>query len=136
MIVRDEHDGRKDASFGSGSSSGITPKPGKRYEPSYSSINALVESCAKFSEANASPSVGDVGGMNLLASLAAGGDYNTHLVNMDIKEDKCVDDTSIENTVALPHSTATSVKPEAQINEESASWSSSQMHEDENKLAH
>ncbi|GJQ92455.1 bromo adjacent homology domain, transcription factor IIS [Tanacetum coccineum] len=61
-----------DASVGSGSSSGITPKPGKIYEPSYSSINALVESCAKISEASVSPSVGDDVGMNLLASVAAG----------------------------------------------------------------
>ncbi|KAL8229128.1 hypothetical protein R6Q57_014028 [Mikania cordata] len=221
MVVRDEEHGRKDASFGSGSSSGITPKSRKLYEPSYSSINALVESCAKFSEASAPPSVGDVGGINLLASVAAGemtrsdvspacspvsnspipedscsenvaklrqmtidgghsednisvanghvkveqigsvgGDFNAQMVNMDIKvkpvliedasvdatnmkpnslsslqEDKCLD-KSIENTVALPQSAATSVKPETQINENSASWSSSDMHEDENKLAH
>ncbi|KAI3813166.1 hypothetical protein L1987_17883 [Smallanthus sonchifolius] len=71
-VVRDEEHGKKDASFASASSSGVTPKPGKLYEPSYSSINALVESCAKFSEAGASPSIGDDGGINLLASVAAG----------------------------------------------------------------
>ncbi|KAI3813167.1 hypothetical protein L1987_17884 [Smallanthus sonchifolius] len=72
LIVRDEEHGKKDASFRSGSSSGVTPIPGKLFEPSYSSINALVESCAKFSEAGASPSIGDDGGINLLASVAAG----------------------------------------------------------------
>ena len=54
------------------SSSGITPKSGKSYEASYSSINALVESCAKISEASASASPADDIGMNLLASVAAG----------------------------------------------------------------
>ncbi|KAI3824018.1 hypothetical protein L1987_05465 [Smallanthus sonchifolius] len=221
LVVRDEEKGRKDASFGSGSSSGITPKPGKLYEPSYSSINALVESCAKISEASVSPSVGDDGGINLLASVAAGemrsdvspacspgsnspipedscsvnvaklrqmpndggqsedisvanghimteqidsvgGDNNTQLGNMapEVKpagliedssveatnmkpnnvspshEDKCLDDIPIKNTVGPPDAAVTSVKPETQINEESASWSSSDMHEDDKKLVH
>ncbi|XP_071696257.1 uncharacterized protein [Rutidosis leptorrhynchoides] len=52
---------------GSGSS-----KTGKFNEASYSSINALVESCVKFSEASVSPPVCDDVGMNLLASVAAG----------------------------------------------------------------
>ncbi|KAJ6831269.1 uncharacterized protein M6B38_349175 [Iris pallida] len=38
----------------------------------FSSINALVESCAKYSEASAPLSAGDDIGMNLLASVAAG----------------------------------------------------------------
>ncbi|KAK1423293.1 hypothetical protein QVD17_18591 [Tagetes erecta] len=222
LVVRDEEHGKKDASFGSGSSSGVTPKPGKLYEPSYSSINALVESCAKFSEASVSPSVGDDGGINLLASVAAGEitrsdvspacspgsnspipedssfvnvaklrqmaddggqsedismvnghamaeqidsvgeDSNTQLVNMtpDVKptgliedasveatnmkpnslspvqEDKCLDDKSVKTTASPPDAVVPSVKPETQINDESASWSSSDMHEDEKKLAH
>ncbi|KAJ0667377.1 putative transcription regulator IWS1 family [Helianthus annuus] len=61
-VVPDEEHGKKDASGSSG----------KLYEPSYSSINALVESCAKISEASVAPSIGDVGGINLLASVAAG----------------------------------------------------------------
>ncbi|KAK9064770.1 hypothetical protein SSX86_016152 [Deinandra increscens subsp. villosa] len=194
LVVHDEEHGRKDASFGCGSSSEITPKPEKLYEPSYSSINALVESCAKFSEANAPPSVGDVGGINLLASVAAGemarpdvspacspggnspipedsgsvnvaklrqmandggnsednvsvanghakaeqigsvgGDNNTQLVNMEPEEDKCLNDKPTKNTVDPPDAAATSVKPETQINEESASWSSSDMHEEVHK---
>ncbi|KAI3713205.1 hypothetical protein L1987_71778 [Smallanthus sonchifolius] len=67
LIVRDEEHGKKDASFRNGSSSGFTPIPGKLCESSYSSINALVESCAV-----ASPSMVDDGGINLLASVAAG----------------------------------------------------------------
>ncbi|XP_068636848.1 uncharacterized protein [Aristolochia californica] len=51
----------------------IEAKLGKPYEPSYSSMNALIESCVKYSEAaSASLSVGDDLGMNLLASVAAG----------------------------------------------------------------
>ncbi|MFS8017356.1 putative transcription regulator IWS1 family [Helianthus anomalus] len=217
LAVCDEEHGKKDASFGSGSSSGITPKPGKLYEPSYSSINALVESCAKFSEASVPPSGGDVGGINLLASVAAGemtrsdvspacspgsnspvredsssvnvaklrqtandvghsednisvangsvgGDNSTQLVNMDtdvkpagliedasvdatnmkpnslssLQEDKCVDDKPVKRTMGLgpgpPDAAAATVKTETQINEESASWSSSDMHADEKKL--
>lgn len=61
-----------DASKATMSASGITLKAGKSYEASFSSINALVESCAKFSEASVSASVGDDIGMNLLASVAAG----------------------------------------------------------------
>ncbi|KAK1438851.1 hypothetical protein QVD17_04663 [Tagetes erecta] len=72
LVVRDEEHGKNDASFVAGSPSGAVPKPGKLYEPSYSSINALVESCAKFSEASVSPPIGDDGGINLLASVAAG----------------------------------------------------------------
>ncbi|KAK9052425.1 hypothetical protein SSX86_029054 [Deinandra increscens subsp. villosa] len=219
-VVCDEEHGKKDGSFGSGSSSGVTPKPGKLYEPSYSSINALVESCAKFSEASVSPSIGDDGGINLLASVAAGelsrsdvspacspdcsssvpkdlsssnaaklrqtahdgghsednicvanghvlveqigsvgGDNNTGSVNMrpnlkpaglmedatDVKpnsrspleEAKCPDDKPIRNSLGPLDAAATSVKPETtQINEEAASWSSSDMHEDEKKLVH
>ncbi|XP_052181609.1 uncharacterized protein LOC127794498 [Diospyros lotus] len=45
---------------------------GKLYEGSFSSINALIESCVKYSEANASMSVEDNVGMKLLASVATG----------------------------------------------------------------
>ncbi|XP_077222549.1 uncharacterized protein LOC143856267 [Tasmannia lanceolata] len=44
---------------------------GKPYEGSFSSMNALI-SCAKYSEASATLSMGDDLGMNLLASVAAG----------------------------------------------------------------
>lgn len=56
------------------SPSGSTSHPGKSFEASHSSMNALIDSCAKFSEANdtATASGGDDIGMNLLASVAAG----------------------------------------------------------------
>jgi len=47
-------------------------KFGKLHDASFSSMNALIESCAKYSDGNASMSVGDDVGMNLLASVAAG----------------------------------------------------------------
>ncbi|KAA8540854.1 hypothetical protein F0562_024817 [Nyssa sinensis] len=79
------------------SSSGSELKPGKLHGASFSSINALIESCVKFSEANASMSVGDDVGMNLLASVAAGEMSNSDLVlptdsplrNTPIGEDSC-----------------------------------------------
>ncbi|KAL6997211.1 non-specific serine,threonine protein kinase, partial [Sarracenia purpurea var. burkii] len=54
------------------SSSGNELKSGKLHEASFSCINALIESCAKYTEENASISVEDDVGMNLLASVAAG----------------------------------------------------------------
>ncbi|XP_059640983.1 uncharacterized protein LOC132283104 isoform X2 [Cornus florida] len=53
------------------SSSGNELKSGKLHEASFSSINALIESCVKYSEADASMSVADDVGMDLLASVAA-----------------------------------------------------------------
>uniref|UniRef100_A0A7N0V3J9 Uncharacterized protein n=1 Tax=Kalanchoe fedtschenkoi TaxID=63787 RepID=A0A7N0V3J9_KALFE len=46
-------------------------KPWMTHEPSFSPMNALVESCVKHSEANALISAVDDVGMNLLASVAA-----------------------------------------------------------------
>ncbi|XWS37383.1 hypothetical protein CRYUN_Cryun19dG0038300 [Craigia yunnanensis] len=54
------------------SSSGNELKSGKLQEASFSSINALIDSCVKYSETNACMPVGDDAGMNLLASVAAG----------------------------------------------------------------
>ncbi|KAJ4712280.1 BAH domain [Melia azedarach] len=47
-------------------------KDEKSHESSFSSMNALIESCVKYSEANVAAPVGDDIGMNLLASVAAG----------------------------------------------------------------
>ncbi|KAF9605421.1 hypothetical protein IFM89_017160 [Coptis chinensis] len=47
-------------------------KPGKMHEASFRSINVLIDSCVKYSEAIPSMPVGDDRGMNLLASVAAG----------------------------------------------------------------
>ncbi|XP_043687176.1 uncharacterized protein LOC122638332 [Telopea speciosissima] len=62
------------------SSSGNNPKTGKLYEASFSSMNALVESCVKYSEASTSM-VGDDLGMNLLASVATGEMSKSDLVS-------------------------------------------------------
>ncbi|XP_076896960.1 uncharacterized protein LOC143550138, partial [Bidens hawaiensis] len=192
-IVHDEEHGKKDATFGSDSASGVSPKPSKLYEPSYSSINALVESCAKIAEASAPPLYGDDGGIKLLASVAAGemsrsdaspayspeegnivvaiGDNNdnnnnnnnsinnndTGSVNMEpevkpaglmddaknvkpscrssVEEDKCPDIKPVRNSVGPLDAAASSVKTETkQINEETGSLPSSDVHEDETKL--
>lgn len=53
------------------SSTGFVSRSGQTYDASLSPMNALVESCVKFSEASSSVSPGD-DGMNLLASVAAG----------------------------------------------------------------
>lgn len=63
------------------SSSGNDLKSGKLHEASFSSMNALIESCAKYSEANASMSPADEVGMNLLASVAAGEMCKSQLVS-------------------------------------------------------
>ncbi|CAL1406468.1 unnamed protein product [Linum trigynum] len=47
-------------------------KSGRLHDASFSSMNALIESCVKYSDASASTSGADDGGMNLLASVAAG----------------------------------------------------------------
>ncbi|CAN6477621.1 unnamed protein product [Victoria cruziana] len=47
-------------------------KYAKSYDASFSSINALIESCVKYSEIPTPLSAGDDLGMNLLASVAAG----------------------------------------------------------------
>uniref|UniRef100_A0A803QLY0 TFIIS N-terminal domain-containing protein n=1 Tax=Cannabis sativa TaxID=3483 RepID=A0A803QLY0_CANSA len=67
-------DGEKstEASKAAGSLSNIISRSGKSYEASLTSMEALLESCAKISEASASTSPMDDGGMNLLASVAAG----------------------------------------------------------------
>ncbi|XP_071692713.1 uncharacterized protein [Rutidosis leptorrhynchoides] len=210
LIGRDEDHGKNgghekkmtDATFGSGSSSGVTPKSDKLHEASYSSINALVESCVKFSEASVSPPVGDDVGMNILASVAAGETSKSDVSpvcspvsNSPLPEDSCsvnvttlrriaqdednisvangqsVDSLSTkggsqqpvllvgthisgdskdasfgcevkineENTQAdLPIHIKPSINSNVEIpnNDDSASWSSSDMHEDDKKTVH
>ncbi|XP_042490492.1 uncharacterized protein LOC122070421 [Macadamia integrifolia] len=69
-----------DASKATCSPSGNDPKTGKLYESSFSSMNALIESCVKYSEASSSM-VGDDVGMNLLASVATGEMSKSDLVS-------------------------------------------------------
>ncbi|KAL6183226.1 hypothetical protein ACLB2K_044637 [Fragaria x ananassa] len=70
-VTNEERDSKKtaDVQKAASSSSGNEQKPGNVQEASFSSMHALVESCVKYSEGNAS--VGDDLGMNLLASVAA-----------------------------------------------------------------
>ncbi|KAK4437178.1 hypothetical protein Salat_0051700 [Sesamum alatum] len=56
-------------------------KSGKLHETSFSPMNALIESCAKYSEANSSLSLEDDVGMNLLASVATGEMSRSELVS-------------------------------------------------------
>ncbi|KAK4350451.1 hypothetical protein RND71_029764 [Anisodus tanguticus] len=64
-------DGRKSAEVRAACTSGTEPKSGKLHEASFSSMNALIESCVKYSESNVPMLLGDAIGMNLLASVAA-----------------------------------------------------------------
>ncbi|KAL4577211.1 hypothetical protein LXL04_013316 [Taraxacum kok-saghyz] len=148
-------------------------KSGKSHEASYSSINALVESCAKFSEVNTSAPAGDDVGMNLLASVAAGeisrSDVSPSSCSPETKppvlentrsedngnssqsiEDGCQSEDTLKvsngharlaenrnadvGTAPLASDAGTSAKVETHVNDESASRSASDKHEDEKKL--
>jgi hypothetical protein len=76
--------------------SGNEHKLGNLQEGSLRSINALIESCEKYSEANAPISIGDDGGMNLLASVAAGEMSKSDLVSPA--------DSPQRNTLTVEHS--------------------------------
>uniref|UniRef100_A0A5B7BCY6 Uncharacterized protein n=1 Tax=Davidia involucrata TaxID=16924 RepID=A0A5B7BCY6_DAVIN len=102
-------DARKlaEVSKAASSSSRNELKLGKLHEASFSSINALIESCVKYSEANASMSVGDDVGMNLLASVAAGEMSKSDLAsptdspqrNTPVVEDSCTgDDVKVKSS--------------------------------------
>ncbi|XP_071701660.1 uncharacterized protein [Rutidosis leptorrhynchoides] len=102
-VNNDGHEERtNEASFGSGSSSGVIPEPGKLYEASYSSINALVESCVKFSEASVSPPVVDDVGMNLLASVAAGEMSRSDEDDVSVANGQSVDSLSTKGESQQP----------------------------------
>ncbi|CAN4086132.1 unnamed protein product [Withania somnifera] len=64
-------DSRKSAEVRAACTSGTELKSGKLQEASFSSMNALIESCVKYSESNMPMLLGDAIGMNLLASVAA-----------------------------------------------------------------
>ncbi|XP_015069546.1 uncharacterized protein LOC107014210 [Solanum pennellii] len=64
-------DSRRSAEVRAACTSGTEAKSGKLHEASYSPMNALIESCVKYSESNVPMLLGDAIGMNLLASVAA-----------------------------------------------------------------
>ncbi|KAL7612610.1 hypothetical protein Lser_V15G07730 [Lactuca serriola] len=96
LVGCDADDGEASKGADSASGGGGTIKSGKSHEASYSSINALVESCAKFSEVNTSLPAGNDVGMNLLASVAAG-----EMSRSDVATSSC----SPENKQPLPEDT-------------------------------
>ncbi|KAJ7970886.1 BAH domain-containing protein [Quillaja saponaria] len=90
-----------------GLSSGYVPSSEKTYDASLSSINALIESCVKFSEASASVSPGDDVGMNLLASVAAGEiskSANVSPSSSPARDSSAPDETCLGNDGKLKHS--------------------------------
>ncbi|KAM7475555.1 hypothetical protein LguiB_022798 [Lonicera macranthoides] len=69
-------------------------------EASFSTLRSLIESCVKYSEANASLSVGDDVGMELLASVAAGEVSNSDHVsptNSPQRNKPEIEDTCVAN---------------------------------------
>ncbi|KDO69742.1 hypothetical protein CISIN_1g000335mg [Citrus sinensis] len=84
----------------------------KLHESSFSSMNALIESCVKYSEANVSAPAGDDIGMNLLASVAAGEMSKSDVVSpvgspprTPIHEPLCDDNDSRVKSFPGDHST-------------------------------
>ncbi|XP_058778705.1 uncharacterized protein LOC131652765 [Vicia villosa] len=88
------------------SSTGFVSRSGQTYDASLSPMNALVESCVKFSEASTSVSPGD-DGMNLLASVAAGEmsrSENVSPLPSPERKSPAADELSSENDSKLRHS--------------------------------
>ncbi|KAF3329153.1 TFIIS helical bundle-like domain-containing protein [Carex littledalei] len=76
--VVEEETGKAAQGLITGCSSSGTEKVARN---SFSSMNALVESCVKYSEASTPPQAGDDMGMNLLASVAAGEISKSELIS-------------------------------------------------------
>lgn len=76
--VVEEETGKAAQGLRTGCSSSGTEKAARN---SFSSMNALVESCVKYSEASTPPPAGDDMGMNLLASVAAGEISKSELIS-------------------------------------------------------
>ncbi|KAJ8772924.1 hypothetical protein K2173_028101 [Erythroxylum novogranatense] len=94
------------------SSSGNEHKSWKLRDASFSSMNALIESCAKYTKANATMSAGDDVGMNLLASVAAGEISKSDMTspidspqrNTPLGENSCkVDDSRVKSSPDEDH---------------------------------
>lgn len=64
-------DSGKSAEVRAACTPGTEPKSVKSHEASFNPMNALIESCVKYSESNVPMLLGDAIGMNLLASVAA-----------------------------------------------------------------
>lgn len=123
------------------SSSGNDLKSGKLHEASFSSMNALIESCAKYSEANTSMSPADEVGMNLLASVAAGEMCKSQLVSptdspqvsAPVAEETCIGDDAKSkppsgDNLAREQCLAGDAVDEKQVGPSIGSWSKDGMH--------
>lgn len=98
------------------SSSGFVSRSGQTYDASLSPMNALVESCVKFSEASASVSPGD-DGMNLLATVAAGEmsiSENVSPLASPERKSPAADESSSGNDCKSKHSSGVAARTPAQ----------------------
>ncbi|XP_004489323.1 uncharacterized protein [Cicer arietinum] len=106
--VNEDGDKATDTPKTTSSSSGFVSRSGQTYDASLSPMNALVESCVKFSEASASVSPGD-DGMNLLASVAAGEMARSENASPERKS-PAADESSSGNDSKLRHSFEAAVR--------------------------
>ncbi|KAL1318112.1 hypothetical protein HN51_070370 [Arachis hypogaea] len=103
--INEDGDQVPETSKQSNLSSGFISRSGQTYAASLSPMNALVESCVKFSEASASVSAGD-DGMNLLATVAAGEistSGNVSPLASPERKSPVVDESSSGNVSKLKH---------------------------------
>ncbi|BAU01065.1 uncharacterized protein HKW66_Vig0255820 [Vigna angularis] len=98
--------------------SGFVSRSGQTYDASLSPMNALVESCVKFSEASSSVSHGD-DGMNLLATVAAGEisrSENASPVASPERKSPAGDEMCSGNDLKLKHSGEAAVRTLSELN--------------------
>ncbi|MED6188110.1 hypothetical protein PIB30_082897 [Stylosanthes scabra] len=103
--VNEDGDQVPETSKQTNSSPGFIPRSGQTFAASLSPMNALVESCVKFSEASASVSPGD-DGMNLLATVAAGEisrSENVSPLASPERKSSAADESSSGNVSKLKH---------------------------------
>ncbi|ESW23113.1 hypothetical protein PHAVU_004G019400 [Phaseolus vulgaris] len=99
--------------------SGFVSRSGQTYDASLSPMNALVESCVKFSEASSSVSHGD-DGMNLLATVAAGeisrSENASPVASPERKSSPAGDEQCSGNDLKLKHSGEAAVRTLSELN--------------------
>ncbi|CAJ1946809.1 unnamed protein product [Sphenostylis stenocarpa] len=116
---RENEDGEKvvETSKPTSLPSGFVSRSGQTYDASLSPMNALVESCVKFSEASASISHGD-DGMNLLATVAAGEISRSENASPATSPERKSpsDELCSGNDLKLKHSGETAVRTLSELN--------------------
>ncbi|XLR66517.1 uncharacterized protein [Arachis hypogaea] len=114
--VNEDGDKVAETSKQTNSPSGFISRSGQTYDASLSPMNALVESCVKFSEASASVSPGD-DGMNLLATVAAGEISRSENISPPASPEgksSAADESSSANVSKLKHPAETAAHTVAQ----------------------